>query len=181
MLWSCFRNQMLGVWQNKQTDICAQRRLRSAVRFMGSLGSKPFSEADSDVSDQTNVQADVQADMSLRWSHRSFCWFYRAPAQKLLSVCELNSQFNIYNLAASWQNQQNDMCAQRRLRSAWASTKSDQSLRCVNRWLRAQDFFMRTAKTLIRIWVFAGHTCHFVGFVVGGSNSHWNFHFCCIA
>ena len=30
--------------------------------------------------------------------------------------------------AAAWQNQQNDMCAQRRLRSAWASTQSDQSL-----------------------------------------------------
>ena len=32
--------------------------------------------------------------------------------------------------AASWQNQQSGMCAQRRLRSAWASTQSDQNLRC---------------------------------------------------
>ena len=32
--------------------------------------------------------------------------------------------------AASWQNQQNGMCAQRRIRSAWASAQSDQSLRC---------------------------------------------------
>ena len=32
--------------------------------------------------------------------------------------------------AASWQNQQNGMCAQRRLRSAWASAQSDQSIRC---------------------------------------------------
>ena len=30
--------------------------------------------------------------------------------------------------ATSWQNQQNDFCAQRRLRSAWASAQSDQSL-----------------------------------------------------
>ena len=30
---------------------------------------------------------------------------------------------------ASWQNQQNDLCAQRRLTSAWPSTKSDQSHR----------------------------------------------------
>ena len=29
--------------------------------------------------------------------------------------------------AAAWQNQQNDLCAQRRLRSAWAATQSDQS------------------------------------------------------
>ena len=32
--------------------------------------------------------------------------------------------------AASWQNQHNGMCTQRRLRSAWASAQSDQSLRC---------------------------------------------------
>ena len=39
--------------------------------------------------------------------------------------------------AASWKNQQNGMCAQRRLRSAWASAQSesaqsDQSLRCLH-------------------------------------------------
>ena len=33
--------------------------------------------------------------------------------------------------ATLWQNQQNGMCAQRRLRSAWAYSQSDQSLRCV--------------------------------------------------
>ena len=32
--------------------------------------------------------------------------------------------------AASWQNQQNDVCVKRRLRSAWESAQSDQSLRC---------------------------------------------------
>ena len=75
--------------------------------------------------------------------------------------------------AAAWQNQQNGMCAQRRLRSAWASTFSDQSLRCaLSGKLRIQGFSMQTAKTdqsgrMPRlIWVFAGHTCHFVGFVV---------------
>ena len=44
------------------------------------------------------------------------------------------------------------MCAQRRLRSAWASAKSVQGLRCApNGSLRTQAFFMRTAKTLIRL------------------------------
>ena len=54
------------------------------------------------------------------------------------------------------------MCAQRRLRSAWASAQSDQSLRCaLNGLLRTQAFFMQTAKTdqtgrMPRlIWVFA--------------------------
>ena len=32
--------------------------------------------------------------------------------------------------ATAWQNQQNELCAQRRLTSAWASAQSDQSLRC---------------------------------------------------
>ena len=54
--------------------------------------------------------------------------------------------------AASQQNLQNDMCAQRRLRSTWVCTQSDQSLRyALNGWLRTQGFFMRTAKTLIRL------------------------------
>ena len=32
--------------------------------------------------------------------------------------------------AATWQNQQNYMCTQQRLRSAWAAAQSDQSLHC---------------------------------------------------
>ena len=32
--------------------------------------------------------------------------------------------------AEAWQNQQNNMCTQRKLRSAWASAQSDQNLRC---------------------------------------------------
>ena len=44
------------------------------------------------------------------------------------------------------------LCAQLRLRSAWASAQSDQSLRCAfNGWLRTQAFFTRTAKTLIKL------------------------------
>ena len=44
------------------------------------------------------------------------------------------------------------LCAQRRLRSAWASTQSDQSFRfALNGQLRNQAFFMRTVKTLIRL------------------------------
>ena len=44
-----------------------------------------------------------------------------------------------------------------RLRSAWASAQSDQSLFCaLNGKLRAQCFFRRTAKTLIRLGGCAG-------------------------
>ena len=38
--------------------------------------------------------------------------------------------FQYENWATAWQNQQNDLFAQRRLRSAWASAQSDQSQRC---------------------------------------------------
>ena len=73
---------------------------------------------------------------------------------------------------STWQNKQSELCAQRRLKSAWASAQSDQSLRyALNGKLSTRCFFMRTVKTLIRlsgrlIWVFAGRTTHFVGFVV---------------
>ena len=48
----------------------------------------------------------------------SFCYF-----TSLASKTE-------YIWAASLQNQQNGMCAKRRLRTAWASAQSDQSFRC---------------------------------------------------
>ena len=65
--------------------------------------------------------ADAMADLSLRWTLRSFCWFW-PPAQIFL----------IQLFQSLYRNQQNDLCAQQRLRAAWASVKSDQSLRCVD-------------------------------------------------
>ena len=64
------------------------------------------------------------------------------------------------------------LCAQRRLRLVWACAQSGQSLRCaLNGSLRIQAFFMRTAKTLIRLGGCPGcdlslrwAQSHFVGF-----------------
>ena len=54
--------------------------------------------------------------------------------------------------ACAWQNQQNDLYVQRRLRSAWASAQSDQSLRCPHEEsLGPLLSIERTAKTLIRL------------------------------
>ena len=63
------------------------------------------------------------------------------------------------NWAATWKTTTTKwVCAQRRLRSSWGSAQSDQSLRCaLIGWLRAQCFFIRTAKTLIS---------HIFGFVM---------------
>ena len=45
-----------------------------------------FLQADSEDSDQ---MADVQADLSLRWADRSFCWFCHAVAHKQIQVFSL--------------------------------------------------------------------------------------------
>ena len=73
--------------------------------------------------------------------------------------------------AAPWQNQQNGMCAQQRLISAWASTQSDQSLRCTQinlgvRFLHAEsrlwsDWADAQADLMLR-WAHS----HIVGFVM---------------
>ena len=74
---------------------------------------------------------------------------------------------------ASWQNKQNDLCAQRRLRSALASAQSDQSwlsawrkLRSLaTHWAHSEDSD-QTERMPRPIWVFAARSCHFVGFVM---------------
>ena len=71
------------------------------------------------------------------------CFLYANPVmtnlvqydfEPILEVKVCCSVFHILLIiwAASWQNQQNDLCTQRRLRSAWASTQSDQSLCCLH-------------------------------------------------
>ena len=44
--------------------------------------------------------------------------------------------------ASTWQNQTKWMCAQRRLRSEWASAQSDQSLLCIQ-WLAKDPSFLQ--------------------------------------
>ena len=68
--------------------------------------------------------------------------------------CELWPQTGTIG-AASWQNQQTGMCAQRRLRWAWASAQSDQSLRCLHEEMKKAWFLsypLSTQRTLIRLW-----------------------------
>ena len=76
--------------------------------------------------------------------------------------------------AASRQNQQNGMCAQRRLRSAWASAVWSEPSLCAQ-WVGKDPNFLhvdiedseQTGWMPRMIRVFAGHTCQFVGFVMG--------------
>ena len=62
----------------------------------------------------------------------------------------LNAILQYHKRAASWQNQQNDPSAQRRLRSAWASAQSDQSLRCPHEETLGPQL-LRALQRLIRL------------------------------
>ena len=65
----------------------------------------------------------------------------------------------VYKWAATWQNQQNGMCAQRRHRSAWASAQSDQSSLSAWRKLGSLATHLAHSQDSDRlIWVFAGCT-----------------------
>ena len=68
--------------------------------------------------DITRVPLTTQRFVFLHTIHRQTCLF------------KISQWNDTSKWAASWQNQQHGMCAQQRLRSAWASAQSDQSLRC---------------------------------------------------
>ena len=68
-----------------------------------------------------------------------------------------------YIWTSARQNQQNDVCAQLWLRSAWVSTQSVQSLFLCALWIAKDPAFLHVARL---IWVFAGHTGHFVDVVM---------------
>ena len=72
-------------WQNHQNGMCAHRRLRSARVFAVRMQkawvlSYPLSTQPRRWSDW----ADAQADLSLHWAHRSFCWFCHAAANVII-------------------------------------------------------------------------------------------------
>ena len=74
--------------------------------------------------------------------------------------------------AASWQNQQSGICAQRRLISAWAATQSDQFAwrklgSLATHWAHSEDSD-QSGRMPRLIWVlcWAHKSCQFVGFVM---------------
>ena len=89
--------------------------------------------------------ADAQADLSSLGAHvRSY----------VFSLCDSHRH---KKWASARQNQKkkkkkkNGMCAQRRLRSAWASAHWSESLLCAQWIAKDPSFLMRRAKTLIRL------------------------------
>ena len=62
----------------------------------------------------------------LRRNSKQVCKKKKEKKKKKLRI---NIDNQNHKWACAWQNQQIDLCAQRKLRSAWASAQSDQSLR----------------------------------------------------
>ena len=62
------------------------------------------------------------------WPWRGFDYRYYQNPMPVYRPRPIPRPINTW--ACAWQNQQSDMGAQRRLRSAWASAQSHQSLRC---------------------------------------------------
>ena len=73
----------------------------------------------------------LSIDYSINFLYTCFYTYtYVKPKTNKISELLVFSCYLIIKWVASWQNQQNGMCAKRRLRSAWASAQSDQSLHC---------------------------------------------------
>ena len=75
-------------WQNQHNDLCPQRKLRSAWASAQSDQSSlsPWRNLASLATHWVHREdwsnwADAQADLSLCWTHRSYCWFCHAVAQ----------------------------------------------------------------------------------------------------
>ena len=105
---SQYLNICAGARQTYKMSQSAQRRLRYAC---------------------TSMQCDLSVCLALtRWP-RTKSFMQKVKHLINLSGCEgLTESLLYYNIwAAAWENQPKDLCAQRKHRSAWASTQSDQS------------------------------------------------------
>ena len=101
--------------------------------------------------------------LPLKFSYFCHFWFHRE---------ELNFVFLIISMIHDMTKPTKWVCAQRRLRSAWASAQSDQSSLCAQ-WVAKDPWFLhadskdsdQTGRMPRLIWVFAGRTlicwfCH---------------------
>ena len=68
-------------------------------------------------------------------------------SDEVMNVCSKSEHHLSHNMTKST----NDLGAQRRPRPTWASAKSDQSSLCTLWIAKDPSFFLRTAKTLIRL------------------------------
>ena len=187
-------------WQNQQYDLCAQGKLRSAwasthppslIRVFAVRMKKhwvlSYHWAHCVGSDQTGRMSRL---FWVHWADRSFGWFcHEAALFFILILClifrrtafvvrqtteEERADFReqvCQNCAGAWRNQQNELCAQRRLRVDWSFAQILLVIRPV--WSVSLLSAWRSLWSLAihrvhreDIWVFTGRTGHYVGFVI---------------
>ena len=160
-------------WQNQQNGMCTQRRLRSAWASAQSdqsllsawrkLGSLATHWMHSD---------DAQADQSLRWAQRSFCWFCHEAAEIIMMFFNVylkcqNKDMTTCIWAGPWENVSYVICERQRPRSACASAQSAPLLFAT--LYNISRFYIRNFKTLAS---FCGCAGWFESGLVGHSWRH---------
>ena len=94
------------------------------------------------------ILSKIQADLSLRWAHRSFCWFCHAKAHTQTVTVQTSLSLELWTFCVMRlkYDPQHDKAY---IITACAVAQFDQSL-CFPLYgkLRNQSFFTRTAKTL---------------------------------
>ena len=146
----------------------------SLIRFFAVRRKKPWVPS-YPLSAQRRLWSDwvnAQADLSLRWADSHIVGFvtrrlkYRHQNTRYVILWEYH-WYQLVKWATWWQNQQNDLCSQRILRSALASEPS-----LYAQWVTKGPGLLRadsedsdqTGQMPRLIWDFAGCTGHFVGF-----------------
>ena len=122
-----------------------------------------------------NWTKESSSSVTYRLSIASFIWLLRPlgsrsmAQEKFIKARWVLPSFlwtckkNIW--AILWQNQQNRMCTQVRLRSAWASAQSDQSSLCAQ-WVAKDPSFLHAVSNDSNQTGRMKSSCHFVGFVM---------------
>ena len=122
------------------------------------------------------VLVDAQADLSLRWVLMSFCWFCRTAA-KIGYLLYVNMS-RLMTKRTKWHVRPAKTQISLGIRPVWS-----EPLLCTQ-WVAKDLSFLhahsegsdQTGRTPRLIWVFAGRTCHVVGFVMRRLNYHyWQF------
>ena len=140
-------------WQNQQKDLCTQQRLRSAwtsaqsdhslcCALNGWLRTQGFFKRTAKTLIRLGTcqgwsESLLGAYNFFGFSMRWLIYYQRTSGPENAHLTPDLCMHHYYSDSTlleppSWQNQQNDLCTQRRLRSAWASAQSDQSLRCLH-------------------------------------------------
>ena len=169
---------LLSYANNKGADQPAHPRSLISAFVVRCLDSITSLDSIAEISRLQLASVAAQAGLCLAWSETpedTFCHVVahidvvgRENTKRCWSrwMCRLICSCVDHIWATSWQNQQNSMCAQQRLRSA----QSDQSPRCpawrklgslATHWAHSEDW-----SDWADAGVFSGHTCHFVGFVM---------------